>query len=150
MIKNEKSIIIHRPIEEVFAFVGDLQNGPQWQNALLEVRCTTEGALGIGTQFTSVRKFMGQKMEATIEFVAYEPNNKIAIRSTSGSTPFEQSFLFESTAEGTRLTSILELQTGGLMGLADPLISASVKREMDADFGNLKDLLESRVIVASS
>ena len=145
MIKNEKSIVIQRPIEEVFAYVSDLQNGPQWQSALLEARRTTEGPLGIGTKFTSVRKFMSQKMEASIEFVAYEPNHKFAIKSTSGSTPFEQSFLFESTAEGTRLTTILELQTSGLMGLADPLISNSLRREMDASFGDLKDLLESQV-----
>lgn len=145
MIKNEKSIVIQRPIEEVFAYVSDLQNGPQWQSALLEVRRTTEGALGIGTQFMSVRKFMGQKMEATVEIITYEPHNNFAIRSTSGSTPFEQSFLFESTAEGTRLTTILELQTSGLMGLADPLISNSLRREMDASFGDLKDLLESQV-----
>jgi uncharacterized protein YndB with AHSA1/START domain len=150
MIKKEKSIIIDRPIEEVFAFVGDLETGIQWQSALLEVRRTTQGPLGVGTQFTSVRKFMGQKVEATVEYVAYEPNKQITFRSISGPSPFEQSFLFESAAEGTRLTSILELQTGGLMGLADPLVSAGVKREMDASFGDLKDLLESRVTAASS
>ena len=150
MIKKEKTIIINRPIEEVFAFVGDLETGIQWQSALLEVRRTTQGPLGVGTQFTSVRKFMGQKVEATVEYVAYEPNRQIIFRSISGATPFEQSFLFESAAEGTRLTSILELQTGGLIGLADPLVSAGVNREMDASFGDLKDLLESRVTAASS
>ncbi|MGB3714816.1 MAG: SRPBCC family protein [Candidatus Promineifilaceae bacterium] len=146
MVRNEKVIVINRPIAEVFAYVGDLQTGPQWQSALLEVRRATDGPLGIGSQFTSVRKFMGRKVEAGVEIVAYEPSSKLAIKSISGATPFEQSYLFESTAEGTRLTTVLELQTGGgLMGLADPLIAASVKREMDASFGDLKDLLESRV-----
>lgn len=150
MIKTEKSIIIDRPVEEVFAYVSDLQNSPQWQNGVLEARRTTKGALGVGTQYTSVRKFMGRRMEAVIEFVAYEPNKKIAFKSTSGTTPFEEYFLFESTAEGTRLTSVLELQTGGLMGLADPLIAGSIKRQMDANFGDLKDLLESRVATSVS
>ena len=150
MVKNETSIIIHRPIEEVFAYVSDLQNGPQWQSGLLEVRHTTPGPLAIGAQFTSVRKFLGRKMEASIEIVTYEPNRKFAMKSTSGPTPFEQSFLFESTAEGTRLTTLLQLHPGGLMGLAEPLIAASVKREMEAAFGDLKDLLESQVTVASS
>ena len=49
MIKNEKIINIHRPIELVFAFVSDLQNGPRWQPELLEVRPITEGSLGIGS-----------------------------------------------------------------------------------------------------
>jgi hypothetical protein len=31
------------------------------------------------------------------------------------------------------------------MGLAEPMIVGSLKREMDADFGDLKDLLETRI-----
>ena len=93
---------------------------------------------------------MGRKLESGIEFAAYEPNKKIAFKSISGTSPFEQSFLFESTAEGTRLTTRLELQTTGLMGLAEPLIASGVKREMDANFGDLKDMLETRVTPVSA
>jgi len=150
MVTNEMIITIKRPIEEVFAYVSDLQKGPEWQPALLEARRITEGPLGIGTQFISVRKFMGRRVESGIEFTAYEPNTKFAFKSISGSSPFEQSFLFESTAEGTRLTSVLELQTEGLMGLAEPLIASGVRREMDANFGDLKEMLEGRVPAASS
>jgi hypothetical protein len=31
------------------------------------------------------------------------------------------------------------------MGLAEPLIMGSLKREMDANFGDLKDILETRI-----
>lgn len=150
MIKSEKSIIIHRAVEEVFAFAGDLQNGPQWQNGLLETRRTTEGAPDIGARFTGVRKFMGRKLEAIIELVAYEPNKKIVFRSSSGPMPFVESYLFESTAEGTRFTSVLEGQTGGLMGLADSLIAGSIERETEANLGDLKAILESKVTAAAS
>jgi len=148
MVTNEKKITINRPIEEVFAYVSDLQNGPQWQPALVEARRITEGPLGIGTQFTGVRKFMGRRMESVIQYTTYEPNKKIAFKSISGSSPFEQSFLFESTAEGTQLTTRLELQTPGLMGLAEPLVASGLRREMDANFGDLKNMLEGRVPAA--
>jgi hypothetical protein len=36
------------------------------------------------------------------------------------------------------------------MGLAEPLIASGVKREMDANFGDLKDMLESRVTPVSA
>ena len=149
MIKNEKSIIIQRPIEEVFAFVSDLQNATQWQSGVLEVRRVTEGPLGIGTQFAFVRKFMGRKMEAISEFVAYEPNSKVVFKNNSGPMDFENSYLFEATDECTRLTSILEMQPKGFISLAEPLIDAGLKREMETAFGDLKDLLESRVPAAS-
>jgi len=150
MIRNENSIIIDRPIEEVFAFVGDLRNGLQWQSDLLDVRRTTEGPLGIGTQYTSVRKLMGRKMKDSVEFVAYEPNTRLTFRSTSASMPMETSHGFESTAQGTRLTTRIEMQPGGFMGLAEPLIAANLRRWMDTHFGNLKVLLESRAAAASA
>jgi len=149
MVKNEMSIIINRPIEEVFSYVSDLQNGPQWQNGLFEVRSLTQGSLGSGSQFTSTRKFLGRKLEAVVEVVAYEPNRKVSVKSDSGSVPFEESFLFEPTTEGTRLTTVIELHTTGFMGLAAPMIKGSLKREMESDFGDLKDLLEQQVTIVS-
>jgi len=150
MVTNEMIITINRPVEEVFAYISDLQNGPKWQPGLVETRRITEGPEGIGTQYTGVRKFMGRRMESVVQFTTYEPNKKIVFKSISGSSPLEQSFLFESTAEGTRLTSRLELQMSGLMGLAEPLIASGLKREMDANFGILKDMLESQVTPVSS
>jgi len=145
MITNEMIITVKRPIKEVFAFVSDLQTGIQWQNGLLEVKRTNPGPLGIGAQFSSVRKFIGRKVESDVEFVAYEPDQKIAFKSISGDTPFEQTFLFESMPEGTRLTSRIELQTTGLMGMAEPLVASGLKRETAANINALKALLESRV-----
>ena len=150
MVTNEKIITIKRPIEEVFTYVSDAQNGPQWQSALVESRRITKGPLGVGTQFSGVRKFMGRKMESIMQYTTYEPNKKVVFKSISGSSPFEQTFLFESTAEGTRLTTRLELQTSGLMGLAKPLIASGLKREVDTNFGILKDILESRVTAIAS
>jgi uncharacterized protein YndB with AHSA1/START domain len=144
MVTNEKIITINRPVEEVFAYVGDAGNGPKWQSALVEASRMTEGPLGVGTKFKGVRKFMGRKMESVMHYTTYEPNKKVVFRSDSGSMPFVQTFLFEPVAGGTRLTARLDLLTSGLMGLAQPLIASGVKREVDENFSILKDILESR------
>jgi uncharacterized membrane protein len=150
MVTNEKIITINRPVEEVFAYVGDLQNGPKWQKALVEAWRLNGGPLGIGSKFSSVRKFMGRKLVSVIQFTAYELNKKIVFKSISGSSPFEQSFLFESTPAGTRLTTRLALHTSGLLGLTERLIASGLKREVDESFGILKDMLESRVPAVSA
>ncbi len=150
MIKEEKSGIIRRPIEEVFAYVSDLRHSPEWQSGLVEVRQTTEGPLDIGTTHVAVRKFMGQKMEASTEFVAYEQNKKITFKGTSGPMHFETSYLFDATPEGTKLTCQIEMQPGGILGLAEPLIAASLRREMEAGAGELKDLLENQAVGITS
>jgi hypothetical protein len=47
-------------------------------------------------------------------------------------------------------TARLELETSGWMGLAQPLIASGVKREVDENFGILKNILESRVPAVST
>ena len=150
MIKSEKTIVINRPIEEVFAFMGNLENGPQWQPGLLEVRRVSDGPLGIGTKFSFVRQFMGRKMEAISECIYYKLNSELAFKSSTGPMAFTFSWLFEPTAEGTQLTALIKMQPKGFMGLAEPLIAANVGRDMETQFGDLKNLIESRVTAASS
>jgi uncharacterized protein YndB with AHSA1/START domain len=146
MVTNEKIITINRPIEEVFAYVSDLPRGPEWQPGLVEVRRITKGPDGVGAQFSGVRKFMGRKMESVIEFTTYEPNKKLVFKSISGNSPIVQSFLFEPTDVGTKLTARLELQTSGLIGLAKPLIASSLKRDVDNNYDILKNLLENQTL----
>lgn len=145
MINIEESIIINRPIAEVFAYMTDLRNAPEWQSGLLEMRHTSEGPVRIGTKFVGVRRFLGRKIESTMEIVEHEPNTKLAWKTISGPTPFASSWLFESTAEGTKVIWNLEAEVG-FFSLADSLIAASIRREAVAGFGTLKDLLENQVV----
>jgi uncharacterized membrane protein len=144
MIQVKDSIIINRPIEEVFAFVADQTNGPQWQDGLLEVRRITDGPIGVGTRHTAARKFLGRRLELTNEYIEYEPNKQVTFKGESGSMRFESSYLTESTTHGTRLTSQMQMEQGGLFGLAEPMIAKSLKRDFAANFRTLKALLESQ------
>jgi uncharacterized protein YndB with AHSA1/START domain len=143
MIRAEWTAIIERPIEEVFAYVGDQTNTPAWQAGLLEVRRTTDGPIGVGTRHTFVRTFMRRRMEADNEYVAYEPNERIAFKTTSGPVRLEASYAFETVGEGTRVVSRVEMDASGFMSLAEPLIAAGLRREMKAASRALKNLLES-------
>jgi uncharacterized protein YndB with AHSA1/START domain len=141
MIKAERTVVIDRPIEEVFAFVTDQTNTPAWQAGLLDVQRTTPGPIGVGTRHTLVRSFLGRRMEAENEYVSYEPGKLVTFRTTSG-PPLVASYLFEPAPGGTRLTSRVELHGAGLFGLMEPVIGAGLRREMKAALPALKALLE--------
>jgi uncharacterized membrane protein len=150
MIKVGKTGVVDRPIDEVFAYIGDQLNAPRWQAALVEVKRVTEGPPGIGTKHAFVRSFMGRRLEASNEYVAYEPGKLITFKSTSGPVAFEASYLFESVAGGTKVTSRIEMNARGLLSLAEPLIARSLRREMDAAFVALKDLFEQPTLAVQS
>jgi uncharacterized protein YndB with AHSA1/START domain len=143
MIEVEDSIVIARPIGEVFTFVADQTNAPRWQEGLSEVRRVTEGPPGVGTKHVVVRKFMGRKLELTNEYVHYEPNTKVTFTGASGPSRFEAEYLINMTAEGTRLTCRMQMEQKGLFKLGDPLVAASLRREFAANLQNLKALLET-------
>jgi uncharacterized membrane protein len=145
MIKEHGSVIIRRPVEEVFAYVSDLTHSPDWQAQLVEARKLTDGPVGVGTRYAFVRQFMGRKIEAANEFVAHEPNRKVQFRFASGPMPGQGTYLFEATPDGTKLTSTVELEPGGLSRLAAPLIASSLRREIAAGLPVLKELLERQV-----
>ena len=150
MIQIEKHIIIDRPVEEVFAFVNDQRNAPQWQDGLLEVRRTTEGPIGVGTRHIAVRAFMDQRIEVTNEYIEYEPDRLVRFKSTSGPLPFQFAYLTEPVDTGTLITSAMEMRPEGLPERAEAEIRANLDREMETDLSKLKALLESRANAASS
>jgi len=142
MIKIETSIVINCSIEEVFAFVTDVEKMPQWSAELLEVKKTSEGPVGVGTTFSAVAKFLGRRMENDHEVSEYEPNSKFAFMPTSGPVQMEAKYTFESVAGGTKVSVVAEAETGGFFKLAEPILARMGKRQYETNFANLKDLLE--------
>ena len=148
MIDVEKSIIIQRPVEEVFNYVSNLTHSAEWQNGLTEVRQITDKPLGVGTQYALVRTFMGRKMEANNEITEFTPDVKVAFKTISGPIPLEASYQFETAEQGTKFTSKIEMQPKGFVSLAEPLISASLQRDVEANLNVLKNMLESQAVRA--
>jgi uncharacterized protein YndB with AHSA1/START domain len=144
MTKLEQSVVINRPIEEVFAFVTDIEKISQWMSELVEAKQTSEGPMGVGTTISAVASPLGRRVESTQEVVEYEPNRKFAIKSTAGPVPSEDAYTFESVAGGTKVTRVTEAEVGGFFKLAEPLFARTMRRQFETNFANLKDLLEAQ------
>ncbi len=144
MIREEFSVVINRPIEEVFDFVTDPAKRSQWQSATLEVRQTSEGPMGVGATMRLVIRIAGRQRKLTMEVTEYEPNRKYSAKSTSGPFPVQGSYTFESVNGGTRLTFVGEAQLGGFLKLIEPLVRRRQQKRYEADYGKLKELLEAR------
>jgi len=144
-MKIEISTVINRPVEEVFAVLSNAENNPKWSSAFLEVKKTSEGPIGVGTTWRGLGKFLGQRIETEIEVTEYEPNRKSAQKSKSP-FPVNQQMTFESVEGGTRVNVRFEAEPGGFFKLAEPLFATMVKRGIETDLANLKDLMEAHAL----
>jgi uncharacterized membrane protein len=146
MAKLELSVVINRPAEEVLAFLSNPENSPKWSSGSGEAKITSAGPMGVGTTYRTVRTVLGRRIEGENEFTAYEPNRSYATKSTSGPVPMESRVTFERVEGGTRVTGTLVGEPGGFFKLAEPLLVSMIKRQLDADLGNLKDLMEAHAM----
>ncbi len=144
MYEVEGTVVINRPIEEVFAYIANPENASQWQGAVVEAKQTSEGPVGVGTTGQSTSHFLGRRAESTWEVTEYELNRKAALKSTSGPVPYEQSASFESVDEGTKVTMVGEYEVGGFFKLAEPIFTRMGHRQAETDYANLKDILEAQ------
>ena len=140
------SIEINRPLEEVFAFVSNPENMPRWSSTGSEVTITSAGPIGVGTTYRSVVTFLGRRVEGEVEFTEYEPNRSYAQKTTSGPIPVESRVTFERVDGGTQVINHQVAEPGGLFKLAEPVLVRMIKRQFEADFANLKDLMESHAV----
>ena len=145
LIKSEFSVVINRPVEEVFAFANDLESDPQWMAAVSERKKTSEGPVGVGTTFHDTGTLLGRKVENNYEVTEYEPNAKLGIKTISGSIPIEATSTCEPVEGGTRFTMAGAADVAGIFKFAEPFVTRIMKRELEADLANLKDLLEAQV-----
>jgi hypothetical protein len=90
MTTIERSIVIDRPVEEVWEFVHDTADNILWQTTLAESEKLTEGPMDVGTRVREVRHFLGLRIESTWEMTEYEPNRTSAIRGASGPIPAQR------------------------------------------------------------
>lgn len=139
------SIIVERPVEEVFAFTTDARHNPLWQSArgLKETRQEPDGPVGVGTRITETWSFMGRTMEDASEVTEYEPNRKYTRTSIGKGGPIKGgTYLFELVAEGTRWSAITQVQAGGIFAIAEPLLVSNLKKGFEANMAEAKMLLE--------
>jgi hypothetical protein len=137
------SVEIRRPLEEVFAFVTDPAGYPRWQPSLVSVEPHWRGPLRLGSEATEVRRFLGRELETTWTCVEHRPCTRSAIECEEGPVPFRGTFELEPAPGGTRFTWTVEL-SGPAARLAGPLAGRATRRELEANTGRLKRLLEAR------
>ena len=147
MVTTSVSIIIERPVEDVFAFLTDARNNALWQAkaGLKATRQEPEEPVGVGTRITETWQFLGRKTEATREVTEYERNQKCTQRHLWGASPINEGMLlFEPVAEGTRCTYTALVQAGGVFALTEPLLASTLKKAMQTSLAEAKHVLETR------
>jgi uncharacterized membrane protein len=142
LFTSSVAVVIARPLDEVFAFVADARNRPQWDDSVESEELTSPEPIGVGSTVRTRMRSMGRDLEYTWEVVEHEPPSRQRIESSSG--PFATTLEYDlaERPEGTSVRFSVTGRPTGMLRLMQPLIARRTRQNLDGGFARLKEVLE--------
>lgn len=136
-----RTVVIDRPVEEVFAFFTQPDNDRRWRPHVKEI--TAGGPVAAGSTIHQVVAGpVGLGLPADLLVTAYEPPSRYAFAVVAGPARPVGEFRFDPAESGTQVTFSLRAELRGLRKL---LLSRPVQRSMEAELAALdtaKEVIE--------
>ena len=138
--------MVDRPIEEVFAYLAEGTNDPEFSPRVQKIERTTSGPPGVGTRYESTVKDAGMTTQREFELTELERPNRIrwTERSKNMITVPVGGYDLASEDGRTRLTVFNEFEGHGLGKLFLPLVLRAARKDADPFAQRIKEAIESR------
>jgi uncharacterized membrane protein len=146
-----ETIVINRPVSEVFRFVADLNKTQEWQPDVEETHATDERAR-VGVMVTQPRssRMLGWRLDLNADIVEYTPNRLIEYKGVLGRFPVKDRLEFESSGGTTTVRETVNVRMGILFALFSPFMRSTLSRRTRRALEGLKTRLENRTSSTSA
>lgn len=144
MIEVMTEILIKRPLDEVFGFISNFENNRQWQSGMQEAKFISQPPLRVGSTYSQVANFLGREINSTFEVIEYEPGYIVKATSTSGSFPITFTRTVEPVDNRILVHAKIQGEAKGFFKISSPILKTLVKKSIESDCRNLKQILESQ------
>jgi len=130
----EESVVVDRPIDEVWAFQTDFFNSPRlWGRALLGMRQTSPGSLGVGSTLQGRVVLLGFETRVNAVITEWDPPHLLVMSGTA--RPLRSGisrWALETVGSGTRMVRSSDLELRGPLNFVSPLVQPFWLRGMRA------------------
>jgi uncharacterized membrane protein len=132
----EVSCTVDLPLPQVFSYVADFRNAPDWQRQLASVRLE-DGPFPAGTRVVEIHRFLGFTVAAAGDLVAWDPPVTFTVRGRSTRLAVESRYTFTGDDEGAQVGLRLTMAPHGPARLAEPVLSRTLRRDLTDAFSRL-------------
>ena len=141
-VSVQESIVIKRPIEDVFAFLSNMENSPLYGRTIKTTK-VSEGPVSVGTEFREEGKLVGRRITGLVEVTEFDPPARFSYTNRMGNILERAHFTFEEAGGGTRASLAGDAEMGRLGELLAPVVSRMMSREVQSLFNRVKVVLET-------
>lgn len=144
MITIDLFTLVDCPLQEVFDFLSNPLNLPQWQTMIARIEQTTPGNPAVGTKYRVFASALGRNIEGELQITTFEPPHQIGFRNQSGPMRVEITVTLKPVGSGAKIALHAEGNPAGAFALAEGILAGKVKNEMEANLARLKAVLEKK------
>lgn len=145
MRETSASTTIHRPADEVFAYLRVYDNQAAWEDFVLEARSEPPGPAVVGTRVHKLRRTPLAEERFTLEIVAMDEAARrwtdVARDGDLAGTRVE--WAVTPTADGCRLDVRVELHAHGLLKRLMPVVWRTARHQLRTALDSLTRVLEA-------
>src|SRR5579872_7487572 len=141
MAQYRASVDTQQSREDVFAYSPISRQPGEWDPGVVEAERLNGQAVGEGTEFRLVAKFLGRKNELTYRIVEYDPPHAVTFLGENATVISRDRITFEPAPAATRVTYDADLALKGPLRLADPLLALAFNRVGDRALAGLRRTL---------
>jgi uncharacterized membrane protein len=139
----EVEVIIHAPVDKVFAISADIPNAPRHIPSIKRIDMLTEGEVRAGTKWKETR--LSGKKEAVVELqiTQFDAPEAYTVAAEAMGSKYRTVLAFEKAPEGTKVVMTTYVESKGFMaGVMASMLEKSVKRGLQEDLDALKRACE--------
>ena len=142
MPSASSEIVINRPPDDVFEFLANPENDPQWRSGVIDLKRVSGN--GIGARYAQgVKGPGGRRIPADIEITELTPGETIAFQTVTGPVRPRGRYQLTVVDGGTRVRFELEADVNGLKRLIAPMVQKTMNNEV-GQLDRLKRVIEQR------
>lgn len=151
-MKSSAAIDVDRSIEEVFAFVANVENMERWVDGVGDARLASDGEVAVGSTIESDYTYRGKTFEMDMEVTAFEEPTRFGTRATEGPFPFDGLVELEEIPGGTRVTNTIDAgsdswMTTVIFTLGGPIVRRMMRKQLATELEELRDALDEDAAV---
>ena len=137
-----ETVSIARSAQEVFDFLTDVRNRPQWDAAVISEELTSPAPIGVGSTIHTRMRAVGREVEFDWRVTQFDRPGRMVVVSVAGLMPTTLMLEFTPIGGGCDVSATIEGNPEGLMQLVEPMIAGAVRSSLGAGLGRAKALLE--------
>ena len=140
MAHAARTVMIEKPISEVFAFLADGVNDTKWRPQVASI--SHASGSGVGAVYSQTMKGPGGRpIAGDFRITRYDEPTRLDFEVIAGPARPTGSYVLRDAGSGsTEITFTLDLKPRGLMMLLRPIIDKQVKSEV-ANLDNLRSAM---------